>query len=191
MFSVLGTVLTLKFVSPPTQYILPLRLFVILFIQIAIYELKKQCISNRDWYFFKNCIFFYVCRIQPCTLLDNSSGFDILLYYFTILFNIIIILIWFNELRLIWYGFFNHNRSLFIGKRWWIYHEIIFSVDYKEEWFQYYCIVIVFQSIAILWYCKFSKYCNNYCNIFRYCKKWKWCKRYCNTFKVLQKVSQI
>ena len=33
----------------------------------------------------------------------------------------------------------------------------------NQWWFQQYCIVIVFQSIAILWYFKFSKYCNTYC----------------------------
>ena len=60
------------------------------------------------------------------------------------------------------------------------------------------------QSIAILWYCnitkycnkycKISKYCNTYCKFFKYCKKYckifKYCQKYCKTFQVLQKVLQ-
>ena len=54
----------------------------------------------------------------------------------------------------------------------------------NQWWFQQYCIVIVFQSIAILWYFKFSKYCNKYCKIPKYFNT------YCKKNQVLQKVLQ-
>ena len=45
-------------------------------------------------------------------------------------------------------------------------------------------IVLYYNSIAILWYVKFSKYCNTYCKISKYCNI------YYKFFQVFQKVLQ-